>query len=269
MYHWGAMPGRALPTKLATVAAIALSVLGATGGAAQDINPDRPDLTTSAEVVPAGAFQIETGLEYARARVGGGPTERQLSVQGVLRVGVARALEVSLEGEPFVWLRAGETHHGSGDYTLGLKYRISAPEGDAVFAIKPFLKLPTAREPVGSERLDAGALLLLTLGLPWDLSLDVNAGVAAVGQRRPEGHLPQGLASAALSWALTERLTAIGELFFATRDERDGRDSLLATAALMFRLAPWLALDAGVRTTVTGRGPDWAALVGLSVRFGP
>jgi hypothetical protein len=263
------MPGRPVPTPLAVFAALALLLLGPTGGAGQEINPDRPDLTTSAEVVPAGAFQIESGLAYTRARVGGGPTERQLSVQGALRVGVARALEVSLEGEPYVWLRAGDAHDGSGDYLLGLKYRILAPEHGPVLAIKPFVKLPTAREPIGSERPDAGALLLMTLGLPWDLSLDVNAGVAAVGQRRPEGYLPQGLASAALSWALTERLTAIGELFFTTRDERDGRDSLLATAALMLRLAPWLALDAGMRTTLTGRGPDWAALVGLSVRFGP
>src|SRR5260370_8547924 len=38
----------------------------------QGINPDRPDLTTSAELVPPGALQIETGLEYERARVGAG-----------------------------------------------------------------------------------------------------------------------------------------------------------------------------------------------------
>ena len=93
----------------------------------QDINPDRPDLTTSAEVVPPGALQIETGLEYERARVGGGPSERQFSVQGVLRLGLTPRLEISLEGQPFVWLRAAEDDHGSGDYTLGLKYSSTRP----------------------------------------------------------------------------------------------------------------------------------------------
>ena len=66
----------------------------------QDINPDRPDLTTSAELVPAGALQLETGLEYERARVGGGPAERRLGVQAVLRAGLGSVLEVSLESEP-------------------------------------------------------------------------------------------------------------------------------------------------------------------------
>jgi hypothetical protein len=245
--------------------------LWAPSALAQDINPDRPDLTTSAEVVPAGALQLETGLEYERARVGGGPTERQLSVQGVLRLGLTPALEISLEGEPFVWLRAAEDDHGSGDYTLGLKYRFLAPPRDgagAALAVKPFVKLPTASRPIGSERPDFGALLLMTLGLPWGLSLDANAGVAAIGQRRPDGFIPQGIASASLSWAATERLTTITELFFATKDERDGRHGLLTTLALMYRVTPSLAVDAGVRSTLTGRGPDWSALIGLSVLLG-
>ena len=264
------MPRGPALTPLAPLAAAAMLWLGTTVAAAQDINPDRPDLTTSAEIVPAGALQIETGLEYERARVGGGPTERQLSVQAVLRLGLTSALEISLEGMPFVWLRAGEEDHGSGDYTLGLKYRFHAPAPDGAgpaLAVKPFVKLPTAREPIGSERTDFGALLLMTLGLPWGLSLDANAGVAAIGQRRPDGYIQQGIASASLSWAATERLTTITELFFSTKDERDGRDSLLTTLALMYRITPRLAVDAGVRSTLTGQGPDWSAFIGLSVRF--
>lgn len=264
------MPGPPATTPLATLAAAALLGLWATAAPGQDINPDRPDLTTSAEVVPAGALQIETGLEYERARVGGGPTERQLFVQGALRLGLTPALEVSLEGKPFVWLRAAGEHHGSGDYALGLKYRFHAPASDGAgpaLAVKPLVKLPTASEPIGSERPDFGALLLMTLGLPWDLSLDANAGVAAIGQRRPDGFMPQGIVSASLSWAVTERLSTITELFFSTKEERDGRDSLLTTLALMYRITPRLAVDAGVRTTLTGRGPDWSAFIGLSVRF--
>ena len=265
------MPRGPALAPLVPLAAAALLWLGVTGTAAQDINPDRPDLTTSAEVVPAGALQIETGLEYERARVGDGPTERQLSVQGVLRLGLTPAFEISLEGVPFVWLRADQEDHGSGDYTLGLKYRFHAPASDGAgpaLAVKPFVKLPTAREPIGSERTDFGALLLMTLGLPWGLSLDANAGVAAIGQRRPEGLIPQGIASASLSWAVTERLYTITELFFSTKDARDGRDSLLTTVALMYRITPRLALDTGMRTTLTGQGPDWSAFIGLSVRLG-
>lgn len=268
---WGAMPRWPSAEPVSALVAAALLWLGVSGAAAQDISPDRPDLTTGADVVPAGALQIETGLEYERARVGGGPTERQLTVQGTLRLGLTSALEVSLEGAPFVWLRAEQDDHGSGDYTVGLKYRFLAPgpdDGGPALAIKPFVKLPAASAPIGSERVDFGALFLMTLCLPWGLSLDGNAGVAAIGQTRPDGLLAQGIVSSSLSWAVTERLTAIAELFFSTKDERDGRDSLLTTLAVIYRLTPWLAVDAGMRTTLTGRGPDWSALVGLSVRLG-
>jgi len=237
----------------------------------QDINPDRPDLTTSAELVPAGALQLETGLEYERARVGGGPAERRLGVQAVLRAGLRSALEVSLESEPLVWLRAEQEDLGSGDYALGLKYRLreAAPDGDGVaLALKPFVKLPTASAPIGSERPDFGALVLVGLGLPWGLGLDANAGVAALGQTRPGGFIPQGIVSGSLSWAATERLSTITELYFATAEERGARASLLLTLAVVYKVTPRLAVDAGVRTSLAGPGPDWSALAGLSVRFG-
>jgi len=238
---------------------------------AEDINADRPDLTTSAELVPAGSLQLETGLEYERERSGGAPTRQQLTVQAVLRAGLASRLEVSLEGEPFVWQRAADDDRGSGDYTLALKYRLYAPPeggGAPTLALRPFVKLPVARAPIGSERLDAGALFLMSLALPWGLGLDVNAGAAAIGQTRPEGFLAQGLASASLSWAATERLATIADFFFTTKEDRDGRASLIATAAVVYKVTSRLAVDAGMRTTLTGSGPDWSAFVGLSARFG-
>ena len=94
-------------------------------------------------------------MSLVDAFVGGGPTQQQISTQAVLRAGVATVLEVSLEGEPFVWQRADHDSAGSGDYTLGLKYRLYAPpegSGGPLVAVKPFVKLPAARAPIGSER---------------------------------------------------------------------------------------------------------------------
>ena len=265
------MGARGFSTLIRALVAAALLGLCVSGASAQEINPDRPDLTTSAEIVPVGALQIETGFEYERARVGGGSAERRATVQALLRAGLTSRLEVALEGEPFVWQRAGREDSGSGDFTLGLKYRFHAPPADEAgpaLALRPFVKLPTASAPIGSERADGGALLLMTLGLPAGLSLDANAGVAAIGQTRPNGFIPQGIVSGSLSWAATDRLTTITELFFSAKDERDGRASLRATVAVSYRVASWLALDVGARTTLTGRGPDWSALIGLSVRLG-
>jgi hypothetical protein len=253
------------------VATLWLLGLWPTLAAAQDINPDRPDLTTSAELVPAGALQLETGIEYQRARTGGQPTGQRLSTQAALRAGVLHVLELSIEGEPFDWQRTDRDARGSGDSTLGLKYRLfTPPDGSAapLVSVKPFVKLPTASAPIGSERPDVGALLLVTFGLPKGFTLDTNWGVAALGQRHPEGFIPQGIASASLTTPLTDRLSAITELFFNTKEERDSRASLRTTLAVMYKVTPRLALDGGFRTTLVGPGPDWSVFVGLSARFG-
>ena len=67
---------------------------------------------------------------------------------------------------------------------------------------------------------------------------------------------------------MTERLSTITELYYTTKNERDGRYGLLTTVALMYRVTPTLALDTGMRTTLAGQGPTWSAFVGLSVRLG-
>jgi hypothetical protein len=257
---------------LAALAHSALLGLWVSAAVAQPIDPDRPDLTTSAKVVGAGRLQLETGFDYEQARVGGSPMDKRLTLQATLRAGVTETLELSLETQPYAWRwSGGDDDSGSGDYTLGSKYRIYAPppgSGAPLLAVRGYAKLPTASEPLGSGRPDFGALLLMTMGLPWHLSLDANAGVAAIGATRPNGFIPQGIVSGSLSWAVTDRLSTITELFFTTKADRDARESLLTTVALMYLVTPNLALDIGARTTLAGTGPDWAVLGGLSVRFG-
>ena len=179
-------------------------------------------------------------------------------------------LELSIEGEPFDWQRTDREASGSGDYTLGVKYRLFTPPVGStapIVSVKPFVKLPTASAPIGSERPDVGALLLVTFALPKDLTLDTN-GVAALGQRHPEGFIPQGIASASLTTPVTDRLSPSQNCFSTPREERDSRASLRTTLAIMYKVTPRLALDGGVRTTLVGPGPDWSAFVGLSARFG-
>ncbi|HEU4438666.1 MAG TPA: transporter [Methylomirabilota bacterium] len=249
----------------------ALAWLGASLASAQPVDPDRPDLTTSAKVVGTGRLQLETGFDYEQERVGGSPTEKRLTLQATLRAGVTDALELSLETEPYVWRwSGGDDDSGSGDYTLGSKYRFFTPapgSGAPLLGLRSYVKLPTASEPVGTGRPDFGEILLMTLGLPWGLSLDANAGVAAIGVTRPNGFIPQGIVSGSLSWAVTERLSTTTELFFTTKAERDAHASLLTTVALMYQVTPDLALDIGARSALAGPGPDWAVLGGLTVRF--
>jgi Putative MetA-pathway of phenol degradation len=256
--------------------ALALAASVAHAASAEDvvrpIDPDRPDVTNGTATVGRGVFQIETGFEYSRTSVGGSPTQKEFSVPLVLRIGVLDRLEVRVESEPFVRLRGDEDDTGYGDLKLGLKWGFyDVEEGDwrPAVGLLPFVKLPIADAPIGSERPDFGVTLLLSFNMPADFSLDANAGVSAIGQTHPSGYLVQGQVSASLQHSvLTERLVAFAELFYFSRGERDGRHRFGGDTGIIYRLTPDLALDTAVETTLTGSGPDFAVRAGLSTRFG-
>ena len=235
------------------------------------VAPDRPSATNSAQTVPRGFVQLETGGEFIDQRAGSSTADRSVALQATLRIGILDRLEARVESRPVVWLRSEGEHTGAGDVTLGLKYRfLDAAEGSPwpALAILPFVKIPTAKEPIGSGRPDGGAALLATLELPAGFSLDANAGVTAVGQSRPRGFLPQGMVSGSVSHALGERLSLFGELAWQSKEERDGRHQLLLDAGITYRVLRWLAVDAAVGTTLSGSGPELAARAGLTVLFG-
>lgn len=232
------------------------------------VDPDRPDLTNSARTVPRGGFQLESGVEYSRTRHAGAQTERRFLVDALARAGVAERVELQLGWQPLVHLRGDEDDTGVGDVTLAMKYRFF--DGAApwpTLGVRPFLKLPTADEPLGSGRVDFGAVALASFDLPAGFGLDVNAGLAAIGQGRPSGHLLQALASASLSLDVGDAAPFV-ELAFASRSARDARDSVNLDAGVVYRVTKRIAVDAAAQTSLTGDGPDWAVRAGVTFRFG-
>lgn len=235
------------------------------------VDPGRPNVSSSVSTVPAGMGQVEAGAEWARTRVAASPDTRRLALQTTLRAGLTERLEARLEGEPVVRLRDPESETDVGDVEVGIKYRfLDAREGSPLpgLGVLPFVKLPTAQEPIGSGQPDFGMRGLASVALPADLSLDVNAGLALVGQSRPSGYLLQALLSASLTRAFFERLAVFGEVFYESRDERRGRDVVGVDAGLIWLVTRRLALDVAVGTSLAGDLPDRVVRAGLTVRFG-
>ena len=170
-----------------SLAVCAALTFGASVAGAEEparIQADRPGVSNSTSTVPPGALQIEGGVDYSRSRVSGGPDERQFVLGAMLRAGLTDRLEVRLDGAPLVRLRGAENDTGFGDPTLGVKYRfLDSPEGSwwPSLGLLPFVKLPVARSPIGSERVDFGVTALASVDLTWQLGLDANVGLAKHG----------------------------------------------------------------------------------------
>jgi hypothetical protein len=254
---------------LRLVGAVVLAVASLQPAVAQEIDPDRPELTESAKLVPRGAVQLESGVGYSRERRGGLAAERTFEAEADLRIGVSRDIELNLGWSPLVRVRGPEDDTGIGDVTLGVRYRFIEGIEDELWppyvAVKAFAKLPAAEKPIGTGRPDFGLLLLASFELPHGFELEVNVGGAAIGQTRPNDYLAQAIATASLSRQLTRSLLGFVELLFNTRDERDGGDALALNVGIVYRLTRRLAIDAGVQTSLVGQAPDYVLRTGLSV----
>lgn len=263
------------PSALVIVTAFALgAVIGRPDPArSEEIQPDRPEVTESARLVPRGSLQLETGLTFSKESRAGRRAETVLGTEADLRIGLARNFELNIEGEPFVRVRGPEDDTGFGDVTLGLRYRFLEGDddepGSPSLGVKPFVKLPIAGEPIGADRAAFGLLFMASFALPLDFELEVNAGAVAVGQSRSSHYRGQAIVSASASRDLARWMFAFVELFYSTRAQRDEREQLALNVGLVYRVTPALALDAAVQTSLLGQGPDYLVRTGLSVRFGP
>jgi hypothetical protein len=229
------------------------------------VSPDRPDVTDSTHTVPPGAVQIETGIQYTRARQAGRPAQQFLDFPGTLRIGLSDRIEARLPVDPVVQLReASDAGHGTVGF--GLKYRfLDADSPWPSLGVEPVVLFHI---DAGSARPDVGARGLASWELPAGFTLDVNAGMTAMAQSDPSGYLLQAQTSASLGKQISERLSGFAELFFSSKGERDGREQLGFDTGLTYLVTRWLAVDASVTTTLTGRGPDVAVQAGISVLFG-
>jgi hypothetical protein len=256
---------------LALVAIVLLPLAAWAADEPEPISPDRSSGSVSTSTVGRGVVQLETGLEYSHERFGGSPTQRRFSLQAAVRGGLTDRLELGVDGEPLVSLGGSDDVTKIGALQLKAKYRFFDGRPDSwlpSLGVQPFVKLPVAEEPIDSGKTDFGLLVLASFVLPGQFNLDVNAGMAGIGQSSPGGYLLQAQAALGLSRDVAESVTLFTDLSYASRADRDGRNSLGLDAGVLWRLTRNVALDASIVTSLVGQGPDWALRAGVSVRFG-
>jgi Putative MetA-pathway of phenol degradation len=251
--------------------ALLLPVTAAAAEPLEPIAPDRNGFSTATSTVGAGVFQLETGLAYGRERIAGESAARRFNVDLLVRVGVADRVDLGFFGDPLVDLRDGVETTDHGDFTLFAKWRFLEPAENSPLpslGLLPFVKLPVAEEPIGSGKTDVGLLLLASFDLPAGFGLDLNAGVAAIGQSRPSGYRLQALTAAGLSYDVSESFMLFTDLFYASKESRDDRYGVVLDAGILWRPTRDVALDLSGVTSLAGTGPDWLVRAGVSVRFG-
>lgn len=147
------------------VAACLLGVASATAAecTASDaaIETDRPDVTNSAIVVPAGSLQSENGIDTSRdhgANIFNGTNSRW-------RLGIAPCLEVLVDLPTYVTTFRGAGPSGFGDVAPAVKWQISPLPGKFDVSVTAGVALPSGATGI------AGQGVQPYLQIPWSIAL--------------------------------------------------------------------------------------------------
>jgi len=141
--------------------------------AAQPIATDRPAITNSSVVVPAGSLQAENGFLETSSQgqsVVDGP-------ESLVRFGVAKRTELRFTVPDYFDNLTTSSGSGFGDFSFGVKEQLGPTLGGFDVSVILFLTFPTGANTVSSGGYDPG------VQVPWSRALTANwtaAGMLSV-----------------------------------------------------------------------------------------
>lgn len=134
-----------------------------TPAAENPITTDRPAVTNSSVVVPAGNIQLENGF----LETGSHGQSVIDAPETLLRVGLAKTTELRFSVPDYFHNVTSNEPSGFGDLALGVKQQLGPTHGFDVSVIA-FVSLPSGANGVASGGYDPG------LQVPWSRSLSAN-----------------------------------------------------------------------------------------------
>jgi hypothetical protein len=265
----------AMPFRHSSLACLLAGILSFPVAHADDdtINPDRPNVANSSQVVGPHRVELELGVQSDRQRDADAHV-RTLTTPALLRVGLSDTLELRVE-------TAGRTIAHASDPASG-EHTVSAGWADSAAGIKWHLGdqdgmrpswgvIAEAALPTGSAALrGTGFRPSLNVPLEWDLGHDWSLGVMpGVGRDGDDNgaRYTYGVFAASLGKAFSERLHGFAEL----AAPQIARAVHGGTQAVADAGASWLVnrdcqLDAMVVHGLNRNTPDLSLAFGISVR---
>jgi hypothetical protein len=253
---------------------IIVGLLGARA-AAEPICAARPGKSTPACTVPAGHWQLETGLfDWARDEEDG---ERDTSLvigETTVKYGLTERSDIEVDVAPWQrsTSRAGGVHHrasGFGDVTIGFKQQLTAPGADLQAAVLPVVKIPTARHSLGNGKWEAGLLLPIGYSIPASpISIGLTPEVDWIADGDGHGHHAAMAQVVSLGWQVTDKVNLSGDLWGQWDWDPSGTGKQAsADGSIAYLVTNDLQFDAGANFGLNRQTPDVEVYAGVSKRF--
>jgi len=249
---------------------------GAASAAEQPtICADRPGKATSACTVPAGHWQVETGLADWTLQKTDGERDTALALgETIVKYGLTDRADFEVAVTPWqrATARAGAVHEsasGFGDLNLIYKQLLTSDQAPVQVAIMPVVKLPTAKRPLGNGKWEGGLLIPVAYSIaksPFSIGLTPEVDWAADAGGR--GHHAAMTQVVALGWAATDKLSLSAELWGAWDWDPAGTTRQASVdGAIAYLPSNTVQLDAGANFGLNRVTPDVELYAGVSKRF--
>jgi Putative MetA-pathway of phenol degradation len=252
---------------LITVLWLAPAGLGATSAHAESTCPgtdsaiatDRPDVTNSSLVVPAGSLQNENGVNLtarASARIADGTNSR-------LRLGVAPCLELLLDLPTYVGRLRGQASSGFSNAAPAVKWQLSPLPGDIELSVTAGIGLPT-----GTTRV-TGPGAQPYLQLPWSRELGDGWSVSGMVTAFFFPSEPKTKRTTEPTLVLEKALGERADVFIEYVGEYPAHagPSHLFNSGGVYRLTPTQQIDFHAGFGLNDAAPSYVFGIGYSIRF--
>lgn len=251
---------------------LASLLLGSSAAAhATDADPicaDRPGKATPTCTVPAGMIQVETGLLDWSHDTSGGVRTDEFDIGGTaVKFGVTDRLHLELDLPVYVDVRHGPS--GLGDSAIAVKYRLTSGSAPVQVAVRPFVKIPTAKHSLGNGKVEGGIALLAdsTFGkssVGWDIAPEMDLVADSDGS----GYHVATTAAASVGVPLSSRLTISGEVWGAWDFDPAGTARQYSIdGAVAYLVSRDVQLDAGANFGLNRNTPGVELYTGIAFRF--
>jgi hypothetical protein len=262
--------------KAGFILALAATVAAPAYAAAEaPICPTRPGKSTAPCTVPAGHFQVETGLGDWSLQKGDGERDTSIAIgETVFKYGLTDRSDIELDVTPWQrsTSRAGRTRDsasGFGDLVASYKRQLVSGGGPLQLTLLPYVKVPTAKHSLGNGKWEGGLLvpiLYTVAGSP--LSINLTPEIDWVADSDGRGHHAAMVQVASVGVALNDRLGVSGELWGQWDWDPAGTTrQYSADGSVAYLLSNDVQLDAGANLGLNRNTPDVELYAGVSRRF--
>jgi hypothetical protein len=255
----------------------ALLLCEGSAAAAEDapICAARPGSSTPPCTVPAGHFQVETGLAEWSVQNAFGARDTSLTIgETTFKYGLTDRSDIEVDVTP--WQRSASSGpgfsdrvSGFGDMTIAYKQLLTGSEAPVQLAVLPVVKLLTAARSLGNGKWEAGLLVPISFALgksPFSIGLTPEVDWAADGDGH--GHHLAMAQVASLGWAASDRLTLSAEMWgqWDWDPAGTGRQAS-ANGSIAYLVTNNVQIDGGANFGLNEQTPGAEIYSGVSVRF--